>query len=100
VIADCTLSVGGLREQESRAVSLRREVESVERGPGSLAVTFGAGVDRAVIDELIEVERGCCAFLAIGYDEHARVLSIGVEDRRHADVLDAFGAFFGQEAAA
>jgi hypothetical protein len=100
VIADCTLSVDGLRAQESRAASLRRAVESVAHGPGSLAVTFGAGVDRAVLDELISVERGCCSFLAIDYDEGARVLRIAADDPRHTDVVDAFGAFFGQGVAA
>ncbi len=100
MIADCTLSVDALRAQESRAASLRRAVESAAHGPGSLAATFGAGVDRAVLDELIEVERGCCTSLAIEYDEGARVLRIAVEDARHAEVVDAFGAFFGRGMAA
>ncbi len=100
MIADCTLSPEGLRGQQSRAALLRGAVERVDRAPRSLEVAFGAGVDRGVLDELIETERGCCSFLAIGYSESAGVLRIGVEDARHADLLDAFAALFGQDVAA
>jgi hypothetical protein len=100
VIADCTLSVDGLAAQRSRASALRPSVERVERRPASLAVTFGAGVDRRLLDELIATERGCCSFMAIDYDEPARALRIGIDDLRHTDVLDAYTAFFAEEVAA
>jgi hypothetical protein len=99
VIADCTLSDDGLEVQRSRASALRPAVERVERRPASLAVTFAAGVDRGVLDELIETERGCCSFLAIDYDEPARALRISIDDLRHTEVLDAFTAFFSEEVA-
>jgi hypothetical protein len=100
VIADCTLSVDGLTVQRSRASALRPAVERLERRPASLAVTFGPGIDRRLLDELIATERGCCSFLAIDYDEPGRALRIGIDDLRHTDVLDAFTAFFSAEVAA
>ena len=48
---------------------LERHVGGIERHPGLLTVTFDADAPSNVIDEFIEMERGCCSFLSIQRDE-------------------------------
>jgi hypothetical protein len=89
--AGCTLTPSGLADQTQRAAALRGAVEQVEEAPGVFHVAFGPGVDRDAVAELIAIERGCCSFLAIDYDERRRVLSVASEDR---DAVAALGRLF------
>lgn len=89
--AGCTLTPSGLAAQTHRAAALRGAVERVEEAPGGFRVTFGPGVDRDALAELVATERSCCSFLQIDYDERRRVLSVASEDR---DAVAALGALF------
>jgi hypothetical protein len=88
--AGCTLSPDGLAEQRGRAEALRSSVLGVESSVEGFRVRFEAGVESAVA-ELVARERECCSFLDLGWDEGARVLSVGSSDR---EAVAAFETFF------
>ena len=80
----CTLSVDELVDQQGRAARLLPSVATVTRSEDELRVSFGHGVDRALVDELVATERGCCSFLEVDYDDSARLLRIGAQRRAGA----------------
>jgi hypothetical protein len=94
-VSGCLLSAGELGEQRARAALLRPAVLGVSSSPGALSVSFSPDVDSEVLATLIAVERECCSFLAIDYDERERVLRIGGDD---PSVLDGLASFFAAEA--
>jgi hypothetical protein len=89
--AACSLDAGGQAEQGARYEALADSIESLDVVPGRVAVRLGAGLDRTLLAETIEVERGCCPFLTIDYDEGARTLTIDA-DSEHQAVLDGIAA--------
>jgi hypothetical protein len=92
--AGCTLSVDGLAEQAGRAEMLRPAVVGVERTAGGVRVAFAPDVDRGALATLVATERECCSFLAIDYDENARMLELRSDDARGPQVLGQLAAFF------
>ena len=90
----CALSSEALAEQFGRASRLAPAVAEVSRTAGRLEVSFGAGVDDALVRELIATEQTCCSFLALEYSE--RVLRIESDDPRGAEVMDRLAAYFGE----
>jgi hypothetical protein len=93
----CTLSPEGLDLQLGRAARLAPAVADVRRSEDEVSVSFGQGVDRALVDELVETERGCCSFLAIDYDGDARVLRVASPDARGRDVVARVASAFAGE---
>jgi hypothetical protein len=55
-------------------------------------VDFAAAPDRGLLDTTIKVERGCCSFFALAYDEAARRLTVTVADPERRSALDAIQA--------
>jgi hypothetical protein len=92
--AGCTLSPDALAEQVGRASRLAPAVADVSRSATGLRVAFGAGVDDALIEELIATEQTCCSFLELGYE--GRVLQIESSDPRGPEVMDRLAAYFGE----
>ena len=90
----CTLSADALAEQFGRASRLAPAVVDVSRSAGRLEIAFGAGVDDALVRELIATEQTCCTFLALDYSD--RVLRIESEDPRGAEVMDRLAGYFGE----
>ena len=90
----CTLSPDALREQFGRASRLAPAVAKVSRSTTGLRVAFGGEVDDALVEELIETERGCCSFLALDYS--GRMLRIESEDPRGGEVMDRLASYFGE----
>jgi hypothetical protein len=88
VPAGCTLSADGVVAQRSRAAILQSSVETVERSAAGFRVVFGASVDRDLVAELVETERGCCSFLDIAWD--GRVLAVESSDRAAVAALAGF----------
>ena len=84
LIDGCSLDAAGSDGQRARLLTLRPSVLGVEREPGELHVRFAAGVDGEMVRELVAVERGCCSFLDLAYDEPKGVLRIGSADREDA----------------
>jgi hypothetical protein len=92
----CQLSPTQLGEQRERARRLASAVRDVALVSDTLRVTFGDDVDARLLEELIATERSCCSFLAVGYDERTRQLSIGAGDAQGREVVSRFHAFFAE----
>ena len=86
--SSCSLDRDGRARQLARYAGLAPSVVAVERGARRLAIAFGEGYDRGLLDELVAVERECCPFLGIEVDE--RRLAIAVERDDDAPMLDVF----------
>ena len=91
----CALDAEGMRLQGERYRRLAPAVESIRREGTRLTVRFGAGVDRAALDEAIAIERDCCPFFAIAFEPEARELTVSVEEPRLAGALDALAEPLG-----
>ena len=96
VPAGCTLSADELRDQAARAARLRPSVARRDRSEDAVSVAFAAGVDRALVDELVATEQGCCTFLEVDYDESGRLLRIGAADEQGREVVLRLAEFFGE----
>ncbi len=92
----CTLSPDGLADQAGRAARLLPSVASVQRSEDELRVAFAQGVDRALVDEVVATEQGCCTFLGIEYDNGARLLSVGAHDAQGREIVRQLAGFFGE----
>jgi len=92
----CTLSADGLADQAGRAARLLPSVERVERSEDELRVSFGVGIDSALVDEVVATEQGCCSFLEIEYDGAARLLRVGAHDAQGREIVRQLAAFFGE----
>jgi hypothetical protein len=93
----CTLSEAGLADQAGRATRLRPSVAQVQRLEGELLVSFRPGVDRALVDEVVATEQGCCSFLEVEYDGDARMLRVGAHDAQGRAVMGQLAEFFGED---
>ena len=91
----CSLDTNGLRDQGARYARLATAVAAIEREPTALAVAFTSAVDRALLEEALEVERRCCPFFTLHYDISARRLRASVADPEHAPALDALASALG-----
>ena len=92
----CELSPDGLADQAGRAARLLPSVVKVRRSEDELRVTFGPGVDRALVDEVVATEQQCCSFLEIEYDEAERLLRIGAQDAEGREIVGQMAEFFGE----
>jgi len=92
----CTLSLGELIDQKGRVARLRPSVAKVMRSDDELRVSFGPGVDRALVDEMVATEQGCCSFLEVDYDSSARLLRVGAHDEQGREIVGRMAEFFGE----
>jgi hypothetical protein len=86
--SSCSLDSGRRAEQLARYAALAPSVRSADRDVLVLDVRFEPGFDRALLDELVAVERECCPFLTIEVGEDRLTISVG----QHEDtpLLDVF----------
>jgi hypothetical protein len=91
-IAACRLEGDGARMQAGRYRALAEHAEEVSRIPRALIARFDASVDPALVAGALAVERECCPFFELDYDEAARRLEISVADRDLEPALDAVAA--------
>ena len=96
VPAGCTLSSDELAGQAGRAARLLPSVAKLERSADELRVSFGADVDRALVDEIVATEQHCCSFLELDYDGAARLLWIAAHDPQGREVVGRMAEFFGE----
>jgi hypothetical protein len=93
-VPSCALDRQGLEAQRARHRRLAPSVLNVAREEDLLVVDFAAGFDRHALDELIAVERRCCPFFSLSFDEGSRRLAVGVRDPEAAAALDAIAGEF------
>ena len=67
----------------------------LESGPRRRVIRVGSDVPESLILRLIEVERGCCPFVEIVWDEASRRLAIEVPDTDHEPALEAIVSALG-----
>lgn len=96
--SSCSLDADGRAAQLARYAGLAPSVRSASRESLSLEVEFEPGYDRALLDELVAVERECCPFLDIEVGEAS--LRISVEQHDDTPMLDVFTDLLGGAPAA
>jgi hypothetical protein len=64
----------------------------MERRDDALDVSFTAAVDMPLLRETVDVERGCCPFLDLRLDDHARTLRVAVARAHDRPALEALAA--------
>ena len=95
VIAECRLDLDGLTRQRDRYRALGRHVADSERRPGLLSVRFDAEADMTLLQEAVDIERGCCPFFRMTPDPGRRELLIAVDTPEHDPALDAIAHALG-----
>ncbi len=68
----------------------------MRRSEDELRVSFGPGVDRALVDEVVATEQRCCSFLEIEYDGGARLLRVGAHDAQGREIVRQLTEVFGE----
>ena len=91
----CALDRAGLQDQGARYARLATSVTGAERTDGALTVEFGPEVDRELLKRTLAIERECCPFFELAYDEAERRLRASVGDAEHAPALEALAAALG-----
>ena len=67
----------------------------IERERRRRVIRVGSDVPESLILRLIEVERGCCPFFEMVWDEASRRLAIEVPDSDHEPALEAIVSALG-----
>lgn len=96
--SSCSLDTDGRAAQLARYAGLAPSVRSASRESMSLEVSFEPGYDRALLEELVAVERECCPFLTI--EVGVARLRISVAQHDDSPMLDVFTEALGVSAAA
>ena len=91
----CSLNEAQLVEQLAGYARAGRGAEVIERERRRRVIRVGSDVPESLILRLIEVERGCCPFFEMVWDEASRRLAIEVPDSDHEPALDAIVSALG-----
>ena len=87
--AGCSLSVDELAAQLERYREIGRFAAAVEHEPGRVVVRFAGAPPSALIEQALEVERGCCPFYEIDYQPAIQRLAISVDHPDRYPGVDA-----------
>ena len=85
----CSLDTDELTAQLERYRTIGRLAVAVEHEPGRVVVRFADDPPGALIEDALEVERGCCPFFEIDYDPATGRLTISAEHPDRHPGLDA-----------
>ena len=91
----CSLNEAQLVEQLAGYARAGRGAEVIERERRRRVIRVGSDVPESLILRLIEVERGCCPFFEMVWDDASRRLAIEVPDSDHEPALDAIVSALG-----
>lgn len=89
VAQSCTLEPPQLHDQLERYRRLSRHVIRLQREPGALVAQFSEDLPAGLVEQTVEIERGCCSFLSIFYDRLNRRLTITADAENRDATLDA-----------
>ena len=76
VAQSCALEPAQLQDQLERYRQLGRHTVRLQREPGELVAQFSHDLPAGLVEQTVEIERGCCSFLSIVYDALNRRLTI------------------------
>jgi catechol 2,3-dioxygenase-like lactoylglutathione lyase family enzyme len=85
----CSLEGDDLEAQQARYAALAGHVTAVERSGPRLVAELDEDVDEAAVEELMAVERRCCPFFLLDFDEVGRRLAVSVTDPDQERALDS-----------
>ena len=85
----CALDEAGLSKQYERYREVGLGARVLERCRRRLAVDLDERVDPKLVAELLAVERECCPFLELGWEQSAQRLTVAVSHAEHEPALDA-----------
>jgi hypothetical protein len=91
----CSLNEAQLAAQLAGYARAGRGAEVIERERRRRVIRVGSDVPESLILRLIEVERGCCPFFEMVWDEASRRLAIEVPDSDHEPALEAIVSALG-----
>jgi hypothetical protein len=93
-IPSCVLDEAGRHEQRARYARLATSVARVQRKPEAVVIEFDQTLDPRVLEEALELERGCCPFFRFAFDQRDRRLHVMVADGTMLSALDAIADGF------
>jgi len=85
----CALDAGALVAQIERYRAIGRLAADVQHEPGRVVARFAGDPPSALIEQALEVERGCCPFFETDYDPVSRRLAISADDPDRRPGIDA-----------
>lgn len=85
----CALDESGLRSQLERYRQAGRNARLIERTPRCLVADLDESVNAELVTEAIAIERECCPFFALGWEQDRRRLTVSVSQAAHEPMLDA-----------
>jgi SAM-dependent methyltransferase len=93
-VVGCGLDDTALAAQLDRYRMLAAHVAVAERGPSELRVEFAPSVDRALLEETIALERGCCSFFGIDLEGDRLRIAVAnpAQEAALSALADALGA--------
>jgi hypothetical protein len=83
----CALDDTALREQLARFTEIGRHALWTRRHATELTVVLDRELDDGLLQRTLDIERECCPFFALIWDEHRRELTVAAHPR-HEPVLD------------
>jgi hypothetical protein len=83
----CSLDAHALQEQLARFEEIGAHALWTRRHPTELTVVLDTELDDTLLQRTLDVERACCPFFALIWDEHRRELTVAAHPR-HEPVLD------------
>ena len=95
--ASCDLDEAGVRAQAGRYRAIGAGAELLAREPGRLLSRLRVGVEPALVEEAIAIERECCPFFDIGWDPETRRLRFSVSRGEDDPAIDAVAHALGLE---
>ena len=88
VIPSCALDEAGLADQRARYARLAPDVSHVEREAEAVVIEFREQFDRQTLTEALAVERRCCPFFLVEFDESRRRLRATVREPEQIPALE------------
>jgi hypothetical protein len=85
----CALDEAGMRMQRERYRVVGADARLVERSASRLVVEIDGQVAVARVEEVIAVERECCPFFMLDWEQDARRLTVSGSQAEHEPALNA-----------
>jgi hypothetical protein len=85
----CALDESGLHSQLQRYRQAGRNARLIERTRCCLVADLDESIDAELVTEAIAVERECCPFIVLTWEQDRRRLTVSVSQAAHEPALDA-----------
>jgi hypothetical protein len=95
MVPSCSLTKAGLEGQRRRQARLAPHIRRRALTGNTLLVVFDEGLDRATLEEMVAIERECCPFFELSFDEGSHALTIAVGEADHLPALAALARALG-----